>query len=156
MWKILSDGKWVMVPNKYSILSDKWWVMKIEWPKNESKQPLNSYKDRELKVGKAKWKKRKKSKCMKIAENHGIPLKVHKSLSSASTSFCTSRNGISGATRYCRLWNIRGSTSRSSKTAKVSQPSFCLWCNILQILPSVKELKLLYSPSFKSHKEPLW
>ena len=43
-------------------------------------------------------KKRKKSKCMKIAENHGIPLKVHKSLSSASTSFCTSRNGISGAT----------------------------------------------------------
>ena len=60
MWKILSDGKWVIVPNKYSILSDEWWVMKIEWPKNESKHPFNSYKDRELKVGKAKWKKGRK------------------------------------------------------------------------------------------------
>ena len=67
-------------------------------------------------------KKRKKSKCMKIAENHVIPLKEHKSLSYASTSFCPSRNSISGTTRYCRLWNIPGSTSRSSKTAHP-------WCN---------------------------
>ena len=63
MWKILSDEKWVMVPNKHDILewwlmesewwcqtnmvflSDEWWVMSDEWwklsdQKNESKQPL--------------------------------------------------------------------------------------------------------------------
>ena len=43
--------------------------------------------------------------------------------------------------QYHRLWNIPDSTSRSSKTAKVSQPSFCLWCNILQILSTCKRIK---------------
>ena len=46
VWKILSDGKWVMVPNRCEKLSDEWWVMEIEWQKlsdekNSSKQPLN-------------------------------------------------------------------------------------------------------------------
>ena len=36
-------------------MSDENWEKK-----KESKQPLNSYKDRELKVGKAKWKKGRK------------------------------------------------------------------------------------------------
>ena len=36
VWKILSDGKWVMVPNEYGILkwwviSEEWWVMSDEW-----------------------------------------------------------------------------------------------------------------------------
>ena len=31
VWKILSDEKWLMVPNKYGILSDKLWVTEIEW-----------------------------------------------------------------------------------------------------------------------------
>ena len=35
-WKILSDDKWVMVPNrvgcfKWWVMSDEWWVMKTEW-----------------------------------------------------------------------------------------------------------------------------
>ena len=30
MWKILSDGNWVMMPNKCEKLSDKLWVMSDE------------------------------------------------------------------------------------------------------------------------------
>ena len=32
-WKILSDDKWVMVPNGvgWGVLSDEWWVIKTEW-----------------------------------------------------------------------------------------------------------------------------
>ena len=31
VWKILSDGKWLMVSNKHGIL--EWWVMNDEWQK---------------------------------------------------------------------------------------------------------------------------
>ena len=45
VWKILSYGNWVMMPNGCEKLSDKWWVMSYEWwklsdQKNEAKQPL--------------------------------------------------------------------------------------------------------------------
>ena len=47
VWKILSDGNWVMMPNECENLSNKWWVMSDEWwklsdQKNESKQPLSA------------------------------------------------------------------------------------------------------------------
>ena len=46
VWKILSDGNWVMMPNGYEKLSDEWWVTSYEWwvmkiesnQKNEAKQ----------------------------------------------------------------------------------------------------------------------
>ena len=38
VWKILSDGNWVMMPNGCEKLSDKWW--KLSDQKNEAKQPL--------------------------------------------------------------------------------------------------------------------
>ena len=31
VWKILSDGNWVMMPNECEKLSDEWWVMNYEW-----------------------------------------------------------------------------------------------------------------------------
>ena len=31
VWKILSDGKWVMVPNRCEKLSNEWWMMSYEW-----------------------------------------------------------------------------------------------------------------------------
>ena len=31
VWKILSDGNWVMMPNECEKLSDGWWVMIDEW-----------------------------------------------------------------------------------------------------------------------------
>ena len=31
VWKILSDGNWVMMPNGCEKLSDEWWVMSYEW-----------------------------------------------------------------------------------------------------------------------------
>ena len=45
VWKILSDGNWVMMPKGCEKLSDEWWVMSDEWwklsdQKNEAKQPL--------------------------------------------------------------------------------------------------------------------
>ena len=39
VWKILSDGNWVMMPNGCEKLSDEWW--KLSDQKNESKQPLS-------------------------------------------------------------------------------------------------------------------
>ena len=30
VWKILSDGNWVMMPNRCEKLSDEWWVMSNE------------------------------------------------------------------------------------------------------------------------------
>ena len=46
VWKILSNGNWVMMPNGCEKLSDEWWVIEIEWwklsdEKNEAKQPLS-------------------------------------------------------------------------------------------------------------------
>ena len=46
VWKILSDGNWVMMPKGYEKLSDEWWMMSDEWwklsdQKNEAKQPLS-------------------------------------------------------------------------------------------------------------------
>ena len=45
VWKILSDGNWVIMPKGCEKLSDEWWVMSDEWwklsdQKNEAKQPL--------------------------------------------------------------------------------------------------------------------
>ena len=42
VWKILSDGNWVTMPNGCEKLSDEWWVMSDEWwklsdKKNEAK-----------------------------------------------------------------------------------------------------------------------
>ena len=31
VWKILSDGNWVMMPNGCEKLSDEWWVISYEW-----------------------------------------------------------------------------------------------------------------------------
>ena len=31
VWKILSDGNWVMMPNECEKLSDELWVMSDEW-----------------------------------------------------------------------------------------------------------------------------
>ena len=51
-WKILSDDKWVMMPNrmgcfKWWVMNDKWWVTKIELKvmsdKKKSKQDLNDF-----------------------------------------------------------------------------------------------------------------
>ena len=42
MWKILSDGNWVMMPNVCEKLSDEWW--KLSDKKNEAKQPLSFWK----------------------------------------------------------------------------------------------------------------
>ena len=55
VWKILSDGNWVMMPNGCEKLSDEWWVMSYEWrvmsdkwlklsdQKNKAKQPLRFF-----------------------------------------------------------------------------------------------------------------
>ena len=31
VWKILSDGNWVMMPNRCEKLSDEWWKLSDEW-----------------------------------------------------------------------------------------------------------------------------
>ena len=38
MWKILSDGNWVMMPNVCEKLSDEWW--KLSDGKSKAKQTL--------------------------------------------------------------------------------------------------------------------
>ena len=45
VWKILSDGNWVMMPNGCKKLSDEWWVMKIEWWKKWSQIAPNVSRD---------------------------------------------------------------------------------------------------------------
>ena len=53
VWKILSDGNWVMMPNGCEKLSDEWWVMSDKWrvtsdgnwviKKMKPNSPLNSH-----------------------------------------------------------------------------------------------------------------